>query len=91
MTRDAFLQEIEAFLSAHAMHASRFGSLAVNDSGFVGRMRRGKDVRLSTMNKIRDFMARENLHRSTESAEQMRPVMRSRPRAHGDRRADVSA
>lgn len=60
MTREEFLQEIEDFLSAHAMNASRFGILALNDSTFVHRIRVGKDVRLNTMRKVRDFMSREN-------------------------------
>lgn len=71
MTRDEFLQEIEAFLRAHAMSAGRFGVLAMNDSGFVHRIRDGKDVRLKTMDKVRDFMCRENRHsdlRQSESA-----------------------
>jgi hypothetical protein len=56
MIRDEFLGEIEAFLSAHRINATHFGRLVMNDSSFVHRIRAGGDVRLSTMQKVIEFM-----------------------------------
>lgn len=59
MTHQEFMQDIEQFLDAHQMSASRFGLLALNDRDFVFRMRRGSDVRISTIDRVREFMMRE--------------------------------
>ena len=57
----ALLSEVEAFCRRHGLADSRFGELTqVNDRHLVRRMRRGA-VRRSTMNKIRQFMARYEL------------------------------
>ena len=60
MTHDEFLREIELFLVSHEMSPTRFGILALNDRELVRRLRRGSDVRLTTMEKIRGFMRRSN-------------------------------
>ena len=65
MTQDqdqiALLSEVEAFCRRHGLADSRFGALTpVNDTHLVDRMRRGA-VRRSTMNKVRQFMARYEL------------------------------
>lgn len=65
MTQDQdqtqLLQEVEAFCRRHGLADSRFGELTpVNDRHLVRRMRRGA-VRRSTMNKVRQFMARYEL------------------------------
>jgi hypothetical protein len=55
------LQEVEAFCRRHGLADSRFGELTpVNDTHLVDRMRRGA-VRRSTMNRVRQFMARYEL------------------------------
>ena len=54
--REKLLAEIEAFLLRHSMAAARFGQLACGDMGFVLRMRRGRNVRLDTSDKVREFM-----------------------------------
>ena len=55
------LQEVEAFCRRHGLSDTRFGALSpVNDTHLVGRMRDGM-LRRSTMNRVRQFMARYEL------------------------------
>lgn len=51
------LQEIEAFLADTGMSATSFGKLALNDPPFVQQLRKGRDLKLSTAEKVRAFMA----------------------------------
>ena len=51
------LQEIEAFLLANSMSATAFGADALNDPPFVAQLRNGRDVKLSTAERVRKFMA----------------------------------
>lgn len=52
------LSAIEAYLKRTGMAATRFGTLAVKDGNFVGRLRRDpKGVTLRTVEKVRKFMA----------------------------------
>jgi len=65
MTQDhdqkLLLDEVESFCRRHGLADSRFGALTpVNDTHLVTRMRRGM-LRRSTMNKVRQFMARYEL------------------------------
>lgn len=50
------LAEIEAFLATHQIAPSKFGRLAVNDGKIVSRIRARKDIRVVTINRIRDFL-----------------------------------
>ena len=55
------LDEVEAFCRRHGLSDTRFGALSpVNDTHLVGRMRDGM-LRRSTMNRVRQFMARYEL------------------------------
>lgn len=54
--RDALLTEIEAFLAKHNMAPAKFGQLAVSDMGFVLRLRAGRDIRIGTADRAREFM-----------------------------------
>tara|TARA_R100000963_G_C4555832_1_gene46768 strand:- start:46 stop:255 length:210 start_codon:yes stop_codon:yes gene_type:complete len=65
MTQDQdqklLLDEVEAFCRRHGLSDTRFGALSpVNDTHLVDRMRRGM-LRRSTMNRVRQFMARYEL------------------------------
>ena len=55
------LTEVEAFCRRHGLADSKFGTLTtINDTHLVERMRDGL-LRRSTINKIRQFMARYEL------------------------------
>ena len=65
MTQDQdqklLLNEVELFCRKHGLADSKFGALTpVNDTHLVERMRSGM-LRRSTMNKVRQFMARYEL------------------------------
>jgi hypothetical protein len=60
----ALLEEVELFCRRHGLADSRFGALSpINDTHLVDRMRHGM-LRRSTMNKVRQFMARYELDAS---------------------------
>lgn len=50
------LQQIEAFLKAHSMSATAFGTKSLNDPPFVQQLRDGRDVKMSTVEKVQTFM-----------------------------------
>ena len=65
MTQDQdqklLLDEVESFCRRHGLADSKFGALTpINDTHLVDRMRSGM-LRRSTMNKVRQFMARYEL------------------------------
>lgn len=51
------LTEIEAFCHRNAMAETAFGLRALNDKGFVRELRNGRDLKLSTVEKVRAWMA----------------------------------
>lgn len=51
------LFKIEAFLKATGMSATAFGIKVLNDPPFVQQLRDGRDPKMSTAEKIEDFMA----------------------------------
>lgn len=51
------LSEIEVFCVQAGLSETRFGELALNDKPFVTQLRAGRDVRMSTVAKVREFMA----------------------------------
>ena len=54
------LEQINQFLEKHAMEASRFGVLAINDGHLVFDLARGRKLRRATVRKIEDFMEQAN-------------------------------
>lgn len=50
------LDEIEAFLEAKDMSATAFGIKALNDPPFVAQLRAGRDIKMSTADRVREFM-----------------------------------
>lgn len=62
------LQEIEAFLNRTGMSATAFGAKALNDPPFVQQLRDGRDPKMSTVDRIRDFMARDEYADPQEAA-----------------------
>lgn len=55
-TQSQLLSEIEDFLSANKMAATRFGRLAVNDGKLVSRLRAGANMTLATLERVRRHM-----------------------------------
>jgi hypothetical protein len=53
----AFLAEIEDFLEETGMLHSVFGRAAVGDGNLIRRLLRGTSVTLSTVDRVRKFMA----------------------------------
>jgi hypothetical protein len=56
-SREQLLAEIEAFIANHAMSATAFGEIVINDRHLVRRLRAGGSVTLDTWDRIRAFMA----------------------------------
>lgn len=51
------LSQIEAFRASNGLSEWRFGELALNDRHFIRQLREGRDIRLSTAERVRAFMA----------------------------------
>jgi hypothetical protein len=51
------LYDIDVFMSVHGMKPTMFGVLAVNDGHLVRDLRAGTDIRASTIDRVRAFMA----------------------------------
>lgn len=56
-SREQLLKEIDAFLAKHGMSATRFGTLAANDTALVSKMKNGRSVRVDMFDRLRRFMA----------------------------------
>lgn len=52
----SLLCEIETFIAAHGLAESTFGQKALGDKHFVRQLREGRDIRLSTVGKVKNFM-----------------------------------
>ena len=53
---DSFITQIERFCREHQLSESQFGVLALNDKNLVPQVRTGRDLRVSTMRRIQDWM-----------------------------------
>ena len=53
----AFRREVEAFLEETGARATALGAEAAGDRSFVGRLRRGASPRLTTVDRVRAWMA----------------------------------
>lgn len=51
------LSDIERFCRDHGISERRFGSEVMNDGKLVAQLRAGRDLRVSTVNRIRAWMA----------------------------------
>jgi hypothetical protein len=60
---DSLLKDVEKFLKQENLSATRFGVLAAGDTKFVGTLRKGRKVRSSTEQRVREWMSAQ-----TESA-----------------------
>lgn len=59
--REKLLAEVERFLRRQGMDHTRFGTDALNDPSFVMDLRKGRNVRLDTADRVRNFMAERRL------------------------------
>lgn len=57
MSATNFRRDIESFLKATGLSATRFGVLAAGDTKFVRSIRKGRQVRPITEKSIRDWMS----------------------------------
>ena len=55
--RDQLLAEIQGFLDRTGIPETSFGKIVVNDGHLVGQLRAGRDLRLSTVERVRQFIA----------------------------------
>ncbi|TWA89550.1 hypothetical protein [Bradyrhizobium stylosanthis] len=55
-TKPTLLDDVEAFLKANGLSATRFGVLAAGDTKFVNTLRKGRKVRLATEERVRAWM-----------------------------------
>lgn len=58
-SRMTMLVEVDRFLRASGMSATRFGRLAVGDPSLVRDLRRGRTPRPATIARITAFLARQ--------------------------------
>ena len=58
---EALLQELTSFMGRYGVSDSTFGLLAIGDGHLVKRIRNGKQIRRSTVLRIRKFMQRYEL------------------------------
>ena len=54
---DTLIEDIEGFCALNQMSERQFGELVLNDAKLVPQLRAGRDVRMSTVARIRAFMA----------------------------------
>lgn len=76
---DALLAEIADYCRTHRLAESTFGRLAVNDGKLVARLRDGKSVTLTTLERLRAFMGHDIETGRPESAPDSAPDSGSPP------------
>jgi hypothetical protein len=50
------IQQIEAFCAKHRLSERQFGELSLNDKNIIRQLREGRDLRLSTVDRLNAFM-----------------------------------
>lgn len=58
-TQASLVSEIDAFLTESQMTKTAFGLKALNDGTFVARLKRGDNVTLKTVDRVRAYIAAE--------------------------------
>lgn len=56
-TSEKLQKEIASFLAKHGMTQGEFGERAVGDKAFVTHLKRGRQNRADTIDRVRQFMA----------------------------------
>ena len=57
IVHEGLLAEIEAFCEQHSVSKSKFGDLALGDPRLVFDIKKGRELRRSTEQSVRHFMA----------------------------------
>ncbi|MCB4863200.1 hypothetical protein K7W03_26870 [Sphingobium sp. PNB] len=60
------LNSISSFCEAHGLSEWQFGELALNDRHLIRQLRDGRDLRMSTVERLKAFMA---TYRPTKQAD----------------------
>lgn len=63
-TRTQIITEIEAFLKETGMTPTSFGQEATKDRALMITLRKGRDPKASTVDKIREYIAKERTRRA---------------------------
>jgi len=58
MDSKQIVEQMDAFCRRHRMTRADLGEAALGDRAFYGRMTKGRDPKLSTVAKLREFMQR---------------------------------
>lgn len=66
-SREVLLGEVESFLETTGMSPSVFGEKLMNDRHLVRRLRAGREVTLTTADRIRDFISDHQTEKSKRS------------------------
>lgn len=61
-SHEILVAEIDAFLKRAKFSDTRFGELVMNDRHLMRRLRSGSDIKLSTVDNIREFMSSYAVH-----------------------------
>jgi hypothetical protein len=54
---DELLTSIEKFRTEHGLSEWQFGEMVLNDRHFIRQLRVGRDLRMSTVERVKSFMA----------------------------------
>ena len=68
MLKDEIIQETNAFIKRTGMNQTDFGWQVMRDVAFVGKLRKGLDIRVSTVDKLRKFMREYKGPEKTDAA-----------------------
>ena len=53
---ETLLSDIEKFTAKNGLSEWQFGELALNDRHFIRQLREGRDLRMSTVDRVKSFM-----------------------------------
>ncbi|MBX9659054.1 MAG: hypothetical protein K2X00_10840 [Nitrospiraceae bacterium] len=72
-TKDALLEEIDAFLRKTGISPTRFGEETCNERGLISRLRRGGGLTLDSYDRIKAYM-RDRRHVRPKMRAQFQPA-----------------
>lgn len=90
-TVTALLAEIDVFCREQHVAETTFGRHSVNDGKFVGRLRKGADLRVATVDRVRTYMKTERERAAGESQAPAEPPRADCSPARGGKAASEAA